>query len=116
MAPFSAVKWAENGPGPGKSRTTNSACRTQIWSRPIAMKSGCPARIYGYGQTRIKRPSTRRLRIIKQIDFPPGTRTTRTTNGAINPTKEDRTNAQQALDHGFNFCGFVCLGRERPEH
>ena|SRR5258706_10096729 len=34
---------AGNGPGPGKSRTIDSVCRIQIWSRPIAMKSGCPA-------------------------------------------------------------------------
>jgi len=40
MARFSAAKWVENA---GKSRTTNSACRTQTWSRPIATKSGCPA-------------------------------------------------------------------------
>jgi hypothetical protein len=38
-----ATKWDGNGAGPGKSRTTNSVCRIQTWSRPTAMKSGCPA-------------------------------------------------------------------------
>jgi hypothetical protein len=33
-------KWT----GTWKFETTNSACRTQIWKRSAAMKSGCPAR------------------------------------------------------------------------
>jgi len=48
-------EWAGSGLEPGRSRTTNSACRTRIWSHPIATKSGCLARTYGYGRTRMKR-------------------------------------------------------------
>jgi hypothetical protein len=33
---------AENGPGHGKFRTTNSACRIQLWRGSVAMKCGCP--------------------------------------------------------------------------
>src|SRR6266446_7558119 len=68
MASFSAVKWAGNGPGPGKSRTTNSACRIQIWSRPIATKSGCPAQTSGCAPIRTRRLSTQSSRSIERTD------------------------------------------------
>src|SRR6266446_3220816 len=86
MASFSAVKWAGNGPGPGKSRTTNSACRIQIWSRPIATKSGCPAQTSGCARIRIRRLSTRSSRSIERTD-----------GGRGNETESDRWLDQEDL-------------------
>src|SRR5258708_558464 len=75
MACFAAAKWVGNGPGPGKSRTTNSACRIQIWSRPIATKFGCPAQTSGCAQIRIKRLSTQSSRSIARTDGGSGNET-----------------------------------------
>jgi hypothetical protein len=50
------------------SRRTNSACRTRIWNRSIAMKSGCQAPTYGCGRTRMQRLSTRSSRTTELTD------------------------------------------------
>jgi hypothetical protein len=46
----------------------NKLCMSNIWSHPIATKSGCPARTYGYGRTRMQRLSMRFSRITKLTD------------------------------------------------
>src|SRR5260370_10256724 len=75
MACFSAAKWVGNGPGPGKSRTTNSACRIQIWSRSIATKSGCPVQTSGCAPIRTRRLSTQSSRSIERTDGGQGNET-----------------------------------------